>query len=115
MIALGLIFALIVALPQQNDSTESQATMQQPASGGYERHEETAIRINDLAGRIRSESDASTTVSEIAGFLAKELPPAWTSRGIRQRIAHIGIRRDSRSAILLTRRPKTSSTEPRLG
>jgi hypothetical protein len=87
MIALGLIFALTVAVPQQNDSTESQTSMQQPANGEYERHKEAALRINELAGRIRSESDASTIVSEIASLFAKELPPAWASGSIRQRVA----------------------------
>ncbi|HXM08620.1 MAG TPA: hypothetical protein VN946_01585 [Terriglobales bacterium] len=87
MIALGLIFALTVAVPQQNDSTESQTSVQQPANGVYERHKEAAIRINELAGRIHSEADASAIVSEIANLFSKELPPAWTSKGIRQRIA----------------------------
>ena len=67
MIALGLVFALIVAAPQQGSSTESQATMQQRAHDEYERHKQAAIRINELAGRIQSEADASAFVSEIAG------------------------------------------------
>ena len=87
MIALGLIFALTAAVPQLSSSVDSQTTMQQPANGVYERNKEAAIRINEIAGRIRSEADASTLVSEIAGLLLKELPPAWTSKGIRQRIA----------------------------
>jgi hypothetical protein len=84
----GLVFALIVAAPQQSDSTESQATMQRRAHDEYERHKQAAIRINDLAGRIQSEGDASAVVSEIAGLFAKELPLAWASSGIRQRVAH---------------------------
>lgn len=84
----GLVFALIVAVPQQSDSTESQAAMQQRAHDDYERHKQAAIRINELAGRINSEADANAVVSEIAGLLAKELPPAWASSGIRQRVAH---------------------------
>jgi hypothetical protein len=79
----GLIFALIVAAPQQSDSTESQATMQQRAHVEYERHKQAAIRINELAGRISSEADASAVVSEIAALFTKELPPAWASSGIR--------------------------------
>jgi hypothetical protein len=88
---LGLVFALIVAAcQQQGSSTESQATMQQRARDEYEHHKQAAIRINELAGRIQfqSEADASALVSEIAGLLAKELPPAWASGGIRQRVAH---------------------------
>lgn len=53
----------------------------------YEQHRQAAIRINDLAGRIHSEADAGTFVSEIADQFAKELPPAWASSSIRQRVA----------------------------
>jgi hypothetical protein len=85
---LGLILALVVATPQQSGSVESLATMQQRANNEYERHKETAIRINELTGRIHSEADASAFVSEIAGLLAKALPPVWASSGIRQGVAH---------------------------
>jgi len=61
---LGLVFALVVAAPQQDShSTESQATMKQQAHDDYERHKQSAIRINELAGRIQSEADASAVVS----------------------------------------------------
>jgi hypothetical protein len=86
---LGLVFALVVAAAQQDSrSTESQATMKQQAHDDYERHKQSAIRINELARRIQSEADASAVVSEVAGLLAKELPPAWASSSIRRRIAH---------------------------
>jgi hypothetical protein len=86
---LGLVFALIIRAPQQDSrSTESQATMKQQAHDEYERHKQSAIRINELAQRIHSEADASAVVSEIAGLFAKELPPAWSSGSIRQRVAH---------------------------
>jgi hypothetical protein len=87
MIAFGLVLALIIGTPRQSSSVESQTTMQQGANDQYERHKQAAIRINDLAGRIHSEADATAFVSEIAGLLAKELPPAWASSGIRQRVA----------------------------
>jgi hypothetical protein len=86
---LGLVFALIIGAPQQDSrSTESQATMNQQAHDEYERHKQSAIRINELARRIHSEADASAVVSEIAGLFAKELPPAWASGSTRQRVAH---------------------------
>jgi hypothetical protein len=85
--ALGLAFPLIVGAPQQSSSAEPQAAIQQRAHEEYERHKQAAIRINDLAGRINSEADASAVVSEIASLFAKELPPAWASSGIRQRVA----------------------------
>jgi hypothetical protein len=87
--ALGIVFALIIGSPQQDSrSTESQATMKQQAHDEYERHKQAAIRINELAGQVQSEADASALVSEIAGLFAKELPPAWASSSIRQRVAH---------------------------
>jgi hypothetical protein len=89
LIPLGLVFALILGTPQQGGSAESQSTMQEGANGEYERHKEAAIRINELAGRIHSEADASAFVSEIAGLLANALPPVWASSGIRQRVAHV--------------------------
>ena len=64
---------------------------QQPAAADapttYEQHKQAAIRINDLAGQIHSEADASAIVSELATMFAKEVPPAWASAGIRDRIA----------------------------
>jgi hypothetical protein len=74
--------------PQQNSSAEPQAAIQQQAHDEYERHKQAAIPINELAGRIHSEADASALVSEIAGLFAKELPPAWASGGVRQRVGH---------------------------
>ena len=85
---LGLVFTLVVAALQQGNSAEPQAAIQQRAQDEYERHKQAAIRINELAGRIQSEADASAVVSEIAGLFAKELPPAWASSTIRQRVAH---------------------------
>jgi hypothetical protein len=86
MLILGLVLALVVTAPQSSNSTESQTTMQQRANDEYEQHKQAAIRVNDLAGRIRSEADASAVVSEIALLFAKELPPAWATSGIRQRV-----------------------------
>jgi hypothetical protein len=88
VVPLGIVFALIGAPQQDSHFTESQATMKQQAHDEYERHKQSAIRINELAGRIQSEADASAVVSEIAGLFTKELPPAWASGSIRQRVAH---------------------------
>jgi len=102
VIPLGIVFALIIGAPQQDSrSTESQATMKQQAHDEYERHKLAAIRINELAGRIQSEADASAVVSEIAGLFAKELPPAWASGSIRQRVAHAEYEAARNPAILI--------------
>src|SRR5580704_15101873 len=77
------------------------------------RHKQSAIRINELARRIHSEADASAVVSEIAGVFAKELPPAWTSGSIRQRVAHAEYEsvRNWRSCLPNERRSKTDPFE----
>src|SRR5579864_8250107 len=85
---LGLVFTLVVAALQQGSCAEPQSSIQQRAHDEYERHKQSAIRINELAGRIQSEAEASAVVSEIAGLFAKELPPARASGSIRQRVAH---------------------------
>lgn len=97
----GLVFALIIAAPLQDNSAESQATMQQHAQDGYERHHEAAIRINDLAARIHSQADADAMISEIADLFDKELPPVWAMSIIRQRVAHAEFEAASNSAKLI--------------
>ena len=59
MIALGLVFALMVAARQPSSSTESQMTIEPPAHAEYERHKQAAIRINELAGQVHSQADAN--------------------------------------------------------
>jgi cell division protein ZapA (FtsZ GTPase activity inhibitor) len=84
----ALVFVLLLVALPQNGSTDSPPTIQRRAHDEYERHKQAAIRINERAGRINSEADASAVVSEIADLFAKELPPAWATSGIRQRVAH---------------------------
>jgi hypothetical protein len=84
----GLVLALIIAGPPQDNSVESQVTLQQQAHDAYERHRQAAIRINDLAARIHSQADADSMISEIADLFNKELPPVWALSIIRNRVAH---------------------------
>ena len=97
----GLVFALIIAAPLQDNSTESQVTMQQQAHDAYERHRQAAIRINDLAARIHSQTDADAMISEIADLFNKELPPVWAMSIIRQRVAHAEFEAASNPAKLI--------------
>ena len=78
-----LIFALCVAAFGQGDSDLHTA-----AQHAYEVHKQAAIQINDLAGRVHTDDDATAYVSEIASLFAKELPPVWTQLDIRHRISH---------------------------
>jgi len=93
---LSLVFVLSFLLSQQEpvihsqegtDSSSDQARLERDRQA-RERHNQAAIEINELAGRIRSEADASAIVDKIAEILADTLPPAWSTQGIRQRIAH---------------------------
>jgi hypothetical protein len=81
-----IALALSLVMPCLQKS-EYAAGAQSPAEGTYESHRQAAIQINDLAGRIHSEADASAYVSAIAVLFAKELPPAWTPHDM-HRIAH---------------------------
>ena len=84
----ALALSLGIVCFQNSWFTEYTARAQSLAEGSYEKHRQAAVEINDLAGRIHSEADASAYVSAIAVLFAKELPPAWTQRVIFQRIAH---------------------------
>jgi hypothetical protein len=76
-------FALCVAAFGQGDSDPHTA-----AQHAYEQHEQAAIQINDLAGRVHTDNDATAYVAEIATLFAKELPPVWTQVDLRRRISH---------------------------
>ena len=83
-----LVFALIFGYPrQESPKPEEQAVVRQQASLLYERHRQAAIRMNELAAHINSEADARAFVDAVADMFADNLPPAWDTRGIRERIA----------------------------
>lgn len=84
---LVLTLALLLTGQQDGGSTGSATTVQQRAQEEYERHRQAAVRINDHAGQIHTEADASALVAEIATVFSKELPPAWLASGIDRRVA----------------------------
>jgi len=84
----ALTLSLVIACLQKMGSSGYTASAQSLAQDSYERHRQAAIQINDLAGRIHSEAEASAYVSAIAVLFANELPPAWTQHDIFQRLAH---------------------------
>ena len=88
MLFYWLLFALIFGYPrQESPKPEEQAVVRQQASLLYERHRQAAIRMNELAAHINSEADARAFVDAVADMFADSLPPAWATRGIRERIA----------------------------
>lgn len=58
-----------------------------PMRTSYANHRERAVQINDLAGRIHSPSESHQLVDLIAETFANELPPAWVTGTIRDRVA----------------------------
>ena len=85
----ALVFVLLLVALPQNGSTDSPPTIQRRAHDEYERHKQAAIRINERAGRINSEGDASAVVSEIAGLFAKEPPSRIAMQIHQQKSAHV--------------------------
>ncbi len=81
---LAIAVWLCVAAFGQGDS-DSLSAIPHGVNDAYEHHKQAAIRINDLAGRVHSVSDASAYIEAIATLFAKELPPVWTQDYIRDR------------------------------
>jgi hypothetical protein len=57
------------------------------ATEARQRMQQSAIRINELAGHIQTPEDAHKLVDLIAGEFSDELPPKWATRRIRNQIA----------------------------
>jgi hypothetical protein len=57
-------------------------------NSAYEIHRQRAVQLNELAGKIQSPADSRRLVDMIAEMFADELPPAWSTRSIRDRVAH---------------------------
>jgi hypothetical protein len=57
-------------------------------NSAYEIHRQRAVQMNELAGKIQSPGDSRRLVDMIAEMFADELPPAWGTRTIRDRVAH---------------------------
>jgi hypothetical protein len=82
---LALVFGYA---PQEARKLEELTAAQREASLRYERSRQESIRVNELAAHINSEADARAYVDAVADMFAEILPPSWSTRGIRERIAH---------------------------
>jgi hypothetical protein len=94
----GLVSLLLLLLAQGPSGPSPE--MLQRAREDAERHKQAAIRINELAGQIHSERDARDLVGEIAAIFEKELPPAWATRSIRERVARAEYESAADSALI---------------
>jgi hypothetical protein len=82
-----LVSLLLLLLAQSSSVPSPDPEMLQRARDASERNRQAAIRVNDLAQQIHSESEARELVAEIAAIFQKELPPAWATHSIRERVA----------------------------
>lgn len=75
--------ALIFLCAAQQDATGTQQMSMQ----AYDAHRQSAIQMNELAGHIHSLDDSRALVDMLATMFADDLPPAWTTQNVRDRIA----------------------------
>lgn len=78
---ISLLLALL--LLQADQPKKDLEQLRREASEAAEKHRDEAIRLNDLAGHLKTESDAENLVDSIAKMFADELPPPWATRDVR--------------------------------
>jgi len=89
-IPLAVVF-LFAATQESVPQPQYELTQQQRLEQAREKYEPTrqaAIHVNELAGNIHSEADARNFVDAVAERLTGNQHQAWTTRGIRHRVAH---------------------------
>lgn len=89
MFRIAAVFLLVTSMFQNGrPSPEELARMRREAEAVSKKYQEEAIRLNEMAGHIRTEADARALVDSIAQMFAKELPPDWVTTAIRARLAN---------------------------
>src|SRR5437588_6015650 len=80
---------LLALLFFQQNASDSQKLerMLRESSAAAEKSQGEAIRLNDIAGHITTESDARVLVNAVAKMFADQLPPPWATRSARRRVA----------------------------
>ena len=96
-----LAFALLMALPQTGQpSPEDAEGLRRQAAVLADKHRQDAIRINGLAGRIRTEQDARKLVDAVSQMFAKHV--RWVPRDVRRRVIQAEYNAATDSTQLLT-------------
>jgi hypothetical protein len=80
MYTLCSLLALAIGFVMQNDGGAE-------ANRKSAEHREQSIQMNELAAHIGSEADSEKLVDQLAALLKDELPPAWATDSVRQRLA----------------------------
>ena len=80
MYAIFSLLVLAIGFVMQNDRGAE-------ANRKSAEHREQSIQMNELAAHIDSEADSKKLVDQLAALLKDELPPAWATDSVRQRLA----------------------------
>ena len=85
----GLTLAAIAALllPLSGAQRKPSAEAMAKAVAARQKERQSSILINQLAGNIHSRDDSRALVNAVAKEFADDLPPEWTTAGLRERIA----------------------------
>ncbi len=95
-----LALALLLPLFQLGQpAPEDLERLRQQAKAVAEKHRQDAIRINELAGNLRTEDDARKLVDAVAEIFAEHL--RWVPRDVRNRVAQAEYKAAADSAQLL--------------
>jgi len=85
---LAIVTAILIPLcPAQRKPPADVARAAAAAAAARQKDRETAIQMNELAGHIRTMDDARRLVNMVAKEFSDDLPPAWATAGLRERIA----------------------------
>jgi hypothetical protein len=80
MSTLCSILAVILGFAFQNEMPNEQSRKADEAR-------QQAMQLNELAGRIESETVSEALVNDVAEMFKSELPPAWATSDVRQQVA----------------------------
>src|SRR5512140_3582903 len=94
-LALTIVAAMLFGQSGDNGAKEEAQRRAQEESQRTE-------RINELAGNIRSEQDARAVVDLVAQTFEKDLPPAWSTAQLRERVARAEFRSVTDSKALIS-------------
>lgn len=83
--AISLLVSLL--LWQAGEPTQDLDRLRREAAEAAEKHRQEAVRLNELAGHIKTESDAENLIDSIAEMFEDDLPPPWATRDARHRLA----------------------------
>src|ERR1700686_54249 len=106
VILLALVFFLAAPQksdPQQKPNPNSGLTMEH-APERYELARQAALRLNELAGNIHSESDAREFVDAVAGRFLEHEYRYWAAQGVRYQVAHAEYEAVAHSRLIPERR-----------